>query len=700
MNRQEAKERIEKLKKIINHHRYLYHVLDQPDVSDAAFDSLKHELYELEQLYPEFITPDSPTQRVGGQALDKFEKVKHSSPMLSLEDVFEEQELRDWEKRIKKLVPGEKFDYYCELKMDGLSVSLIYRNSVLVRGATRGDGKIGEDITQNVRTIEAIPLSLRIPSEKELIEIGFNKKEISEIISIIQSGEIEIRGEVVMDNDVFEELNQEYKKEGKPLLANPRNAAAGSLRQLDPQITAQRKLDYYTWNLVTNLGQKTFSQGLLLAKLLGLKIIPHGKKLKSLSEAIDYHHYWVEHRKKLLFNCDGVAVKVNQLNLYSQIGAVGKAPRYWIAYKFQGEEVATKVEDIILQIGRTGVLTPVAVLKPVSNGGVNVSRATLHNEDEIKKLGLKIGDTVIIRRAGEVIPEVVRVLPELRTGQEKDFHFPKICPICGGPVIKKEVSDKKQKFSVAYYCANKDCWAVNYRQLIHFVSKPAMDIEGMGPKIIEQLMKEGLVRTPADFYKLTKDDLIPLERFADKSADNLIESIRRSRKIPLHRFIFALGIRHVGEETAIDLVEKIVNNDIKEPLDLITVFSQLSQEKLEKVDDIGPVMSQSIIDWFKNKRNQQLLKELNKYISFKKIEIVKENKLNGLSFVLTGELKSMTRNEAKDKIRELGGNPVSSVSSKTSYVVTGKNPGSKYEKAKKLGVKIIDEKQVLEMIGE
>ena len=698
MDREEAGERVKKLRGIINHYRYLYHALNRSEISDTALDSLKHELYKLEQQYPELITPDSPTQRVSGKALDKFEKVEHNPPMLSLEDVFEEKELFDWDERIRKLVPGENFNYYCELKMDGLSVSLIYENGLLIEASTRGDGKIGENITQNVRTIEDIPLSLRIPNNSELKKIGLNQEEIARVVSKIKNGRIELRGEVIMAKDVFKKLNQEYQKQGKAPLANPRNAAAGSLRQLNPQITAQRKLDYYTWSLVTDLGQKWQIQGLFLAKFLGMRIVPYGGKVDNLEEVIKYHHYWRDHRKNLPFNCDGVVVKVNCLDLYSKIGTVGKAPRYWIAYKFQGIETTTIIEDIIIQVGRTGVLTPVAILKPVNLSGVIVSRATLHNEDEIKRLGIKIGDTVVIRRAGEVIPEIVKVLPELRTGQERDFYFPKTCPICGGEIVKKKISDKKQGFSVAYYCANPNCWAINYRRLIHFVSKLAMDIEGMGPKIIKQLMEKGLVRTPADFYKLTKDDLIPLERFASKSADNLIKAIQKSRLVSLYRFIYALGILHVGEETAIDLVEKVINNKVRKPSDLIKIFTRLSDSDLGKIKDIGPVISRSISKWFNNQKNRAILQELDCYITFKLDKIVKEDRLTGVTFVFTGELDSMTRHQAEEKVRKLGGKASSSVSRRTNYVVAGRQPGSKYEKAKKLGVRIISEKEFLKMI--
>jgi DNA ligase (NAD+) len=547
MNKQEAKKRIEKLRREINHHRYLYHVLDKIEISDAALDSLKNELEKLEQQYPDLITSDSPTQRVGGKALEKFRKVEHFLPMVSLHDAFSEEEMRDWEERIQKLVPGKKLDYYAELKMDGLAVSLIYENGIFVRGATRGDGKIGEDVTNNLKTIEAIPLKL------ELKTISNKPLAISRI---------EVRGEVIMTKKVFEELNKKYKKEGKPLLANPRNAAAGSVRQLNPEITAERKLDCYIYGLASDSGQKTHEQEHLIAKNLGFKTIKFNKYCRNLGEVVEFHNYWVKHKENLPYYCDGVVVTVNNLFLHEKLGVVGKGPRYIMAYKFAGEEATTIVEDIVVQVGRTGALTPVAHLKPVPVGGVTISRATLHNENEIERLGLKIGDTVIVRRAGEVIPDIVKVLPKLRTGKEKNFHVPKKCPICESDVERREISDKKG-VSAAYYCVNKNCFAQNRRRLAHFASKGAMDIVGLGPKIIDLLIKEGLASSPADFYELKEGDLVPLERFAEKSAANLIEAIDKSKKISLAKFIYALGILHVGEETADLLAKEFIKNNFK-----------------------------------------------------------------------------------------------------------------------------------------
>ncbi len=682
LTKEEAQKRIEKLKEVINYHRYLYHVLNKQEISEEALDSLKHELWELEQQYPEFVMPDSPTQRVSGKPLEGFKKVTHSPRMLSLEDIFDEKELYDWEERIRKVVPNEKWDYYCELKMDGLSVSLIYENGLLKQGSTRGDGITGEDVTQNVKTIEAIPLSLRMPREKELKDLGFPDDLSGEIIKRARKGRIEFRGEVIMTEKVFKKLNEKYKKEGKPLLSNPRNAAAGSLRQLDPKITAERKLDYYVWQIVTNIGQRIHSNSVKIARLYGFKVVP-GKEVEDLKGAVKFHESWGRRRKKMPFNFDGIVVKVNQIDLYKKMGIVGKAPRYWIAFKFQGQESTTVVKDIIIQVGRTGKVTPVAILKPVNLEGAIVSRATLHNADEIRRLGLKIGDTVIVRRAGQVIPEIVRVLPELRTGKEKEFNMPKRCPFCGSLLVRKSGE-------VDYYCPNKNCFATRRRFLYHFVSKKAFNIEGLGPKIVDQLIEEGLVKNAADIFRLKEGDLLPLERFAEKSAKNLVESINKAREIPLSRFIFALGIRHVGEETAIDLANRFGS---------IGRLRRSSFEEIDRVPDIGEVVAKSIYDWFRNKDNQRFLDDLLsvgiKIIPPKKIK----RKFEGKTFVFTGGLNSMTRDEAKGKIRELGGDVSSSVSKNTNFVVLGKDPGSKYKKAKKLGVRIISEEEFLRMVS-
>jgi len=683
MTKEQAKQRIEKLKEEINYHRYQYHVLDRLDISDAVFDSLKNELEELERQFPEFITPDSPTQRVGGEPMDEFKKVAHNVPMLSLNDAFGEQELKDWEERIKKITPNAKLDYFCELKMDGLAMSLVYENGIFARGATRGDGKIGEDVTQNLKTIESIPLQLREPKGEELKKAGFDSVQIKKILSAVKSGKIEVRGEAIMTKKIFAELNRRYKKEGKALLANPRNGAAGSIRQLDPKITAERRLDFYVYALVTDVGQEKHNQEHDIAKLLGFKTVPENRYCKNIDEVIKFHAGFIKKREDLPFECDGIVVVVNEEGLYKKLGVVGKAPRYMIAYKFAGKEATTIVEDIIVNVGRTGALTPVASLKPVNVGGVTIKHATLHNLDEIKRLGVKIGDTVIVRRAGDVIPEVVSALPKLRTGKERVFHMPSKCPMCGGKVVRVQGE-------VAYRCANKNCFAVNRRHLMHFVSKGAMDIDGLGEKIINQLMREGLIQNPADIYELEEGDLEPLERFAEKSAKNLIGAIDKSRNVTLAKFIGALGILHVGEETAVDLANHFGS---------VKKIDSASLEEINSIANIGPVVAKSVYDWFGNGKNKKFLDRLLAHIKIENPKVVrKKQTLAGKTIVLTGELASMSREQAKQAVREHGGDPSSAVSRETGLVVVGENPGLKYDRAKELGVKIIGEEEFLRMI--
>jgi DNA ligase (NAD+) len=704
MDKQQAKIRIEKLKKEISRYRYLYHVLDRQEISDAASDSLKNELFKLEMEHPEFITPDSPTQRVGGKPLDKFKKVRHSAPMMSLFDAFSPEDMRDWEKRMERIMPGQKFDYFCELKLDGLAAALVYEKGKFSLGATRGDGAIGEDVTQNLRTVEAIPLALRRPEENELVKIGLPKPARNKFYAALDKGTIEARGEAIMTKKVFNELNQKYKKEGKPPLANPRNAAAGSIRQLDPKLTAERKLDCYVYSLITDLGLVMHEQELKLAAALGFKVLKYNKYCKNLEEVLAFHGEWEKNREKLPFHCDGVAVKINQLSLWPRLGAVGKGPRYIMAYKFSAEQAVTKIKEVVWQVGRTGALTPTATLEPVAVGGVTISRATLHNMDEIERLGLKIGDTVIIERAGDVIPKVIKVLPKLRDGGEKNIKPPADCPICGGKVVKAPGE-------VAYRCVNKNCYAVNLRRLTHWASRKAADIPGLGPKIIEQLAREGLARDISDFYKLTAGDLKPLERFADKSADNLAKAIADKKEIDLARFIYGLGIRHAGEETALLLAKQIPNplgraprsgaGKFQIPITKITKYYQeLKVEELERLEDVGPIVARSIYDWFHNKYNLALLDRLEKNgVTIKPLELrVKPRVLAGKTFVLTGTLESLTRDEAKAKIRELGGDISSSVSKNIDFVIAGTEPGSKYDKAKKLGVKIAGEEEFLKMI--
>ncbi len=697
ITKKQAKERMEKLRSEIQHHDYLYYVLDQPEISDAAYDSLKRELTELEKQFPEFTTPDSPTQRIGGPPLEKFEKVRHKVPMFSLQDAMNEEELKDWEERIKKfLTPSEKLDYFAELKMDGLAVTLIYKNGIFYKGATRGDGFVGENITQNLKTIKSIPLRLRI----EELPKETQKRAIKEV---------EVRGEIFMSKKAFLEVNKEQKEKGEPVFANPRNAAAGSVRQLDPKITAQRKLDFYGYQIVTEIGQKitrsseatrietrglaTHQEVHQFLKILGFKENPYNQFCQDLKEVIDFHQSIAKIRERLFYDIDGIVVTVNDEKIFKKLGVVGRTPRGSIAFKFPGLEATTKVKNIIVQVGRTGKLTPVALLEPVRVGGVTISRATLHNEDEIKRLDVRIGDTVIVQRAGDVIPDVKEVIKSLRTGKEKKSQMPKKCPICGSRVYRQEGE-------VDHYCSNKKCFATQRRYLYYFVSKKAFDIEHLGPKIIDQLVNEGLIKDAADIFSLTQGDLEPLERFAEKSAQNLVEAIEKAKKIPLVRFIYALGIRHVGEENAALLMRKFeIRNSKFEIKDLIRQARGWPFEDLQKIPDIGPIIGQSIYDWFYDEKNIKFLEKLEKNgveLEVPKIKI--SQKLVGKTFVLTGALKSITREEAKEKIKLLGGDVSSSVSKNTDLVVVGEEPGSKYERAKKLGIKTIDEKEFLKMI--
>jgi len=681
VNKQQAKQRIEKLKKVINYHRYLYHVLNRQEISDAALDSLKHELYKLEQQFPELITPDSPTQRVAGKPLAGFPKVEHKIPMLSIEDIFAEEELRDWEDYLKKLMPSEKFEYFAELKIDGFAISLLYENGIFKIGSTRGTGKIGEDVSQNLKTIESIPLKLEIHGEVPSKEIERNLKREIDPHTKFGVG-VEIRGEVYMDVKDFERLNKELAKRGEKTFANPRNLAAGSIRQLDPKLAASRPLKFLAYELITDLGQKTHSQKHQILLALGFKT-DEGRKCQNLPEAVEFWKAVGEKREKLPFQIDGVVINVNDNEIFQKLGVVGKSPRGVRAFKFSPKQTTTIIEDIKLPVGRTGAITPVAVLKPVEVGGVKISRATLHNEDEIKRLGVKIGDTVIVGRAGDVIPDVIQVLPELRTGKEKEFKMPKVCPVCGARL-------KRREREVVWRCPNPKCRARKREYFYHFVSRKAFDILGLGPKIIDRLLDEGLISDPADLFLLKEDDISHLERFAEKSAKNLILAIQSKKKITLAKFIYALGIRNVGEETSQDLAEKFCSFE---------KLKNASSPELQKIMDIGPVVAKSIYEFFPEKRNLKFIEKLKKV----GVQILEEKKpkqqpLKGKIFVLTGSLETMTREEAKEKIRILGGEISESVSKKTDYVLVGKEPGLKYQIAKKLGVKTINEEQFLRML--
>ncbi len=676
MNKQQAQKRIEKLRKVINHHRYLYHVMDRQEISDSASDSLKHELFQLEEEFPELIVPDSPTQRVGGKPLDSFKKIKHFVPMLSIQDIFSDKELKSWEDYLKRLERLEELDFFTELKIDGFAVSLVYENGLLAYGATRGNGKLGENVTQNIKTIESIPLKLEI-QPNILIEEKIKK--------LIKKGRIEIRGEVYMERKKFDKLNKELALKGEKVYSNPRNLAAGSIRQLNPKLAASRPLDFLAYDIITDFGQKTHSKEHEILPLLGFKT-DKGKKCKNLDEVISFWKKVNKKRNSFPFQIDGIVVSINNNSVFEKLGIVGKSPRAIRALKFSPEQATTKVLDIKVQVGRTGAITPVAVLKPITVGGVMISRATLHNEDEIKRLGVKIGDTVIIGRAGDVIPDVISVLPDLRTGKEKDFKMPEKCSVCNTKLVKL-------KTEIVWRCPNPKCFARQKKYFYHFVSRNGFDISGLGPKILNRLIDKNLVSDPADLFKLKEEDISCLERFAQKSAQNLIFAIQSKKSISLSNFIYALGIRNVGEQTAINLAQHF--NSLEK-------LKNVSLSVLEEIKDIGPIVAKSIYDFFQNKQNLNFIEKLGKAgVKIKNQQpliMLKARKLKELSFVLTGSLGSISREQSKSRIRELGGQVFNSVSKQTDFVIVGKSPGSKLQKAKKLGVKTINENEFLKML--
>ncbi len=700
MNKKEARGRIDKLRAEINRHNYYYHVLDKPEISDAALDSLKNELVKLEQEFPELITADSPTQRVGGRSLDIFEKVTHSAPMISIYDAFSEDDMRAWEQRNQKILGTQSlFEYHAELKMDGLAISLIYRNGLLERGATRGDGRVGENVTQNIRTMPTIPLRLRVPEEKELLKFGISETSRTALRTALAKGIIEVRGEAVMTEAMLAKLNKKYVAVGQPLLANARNAAAGSIRQLNPAITAERGLEFYVYGLATDFGFESHHLEHEVASLLGFKILRQNQVCRNLDELIAFHHSWETKRERLPFECDGVVAVVDDMQLWKRLGIVGKGPRYMMAYKFAAEQGTTVVEAVDWQIGRTGVLTPTARLRPVTVKGVTIRNATLHNLDEIRRLGLKIGDTVIIERAGDVIPKIISVLETMRSGAEKSVQIPKHCPMCNTPVERVEGE-------VAVRCLNPDCYAVNLRRLTHWASRGAADIPGLGPKIIEQLMIAGFVNDPADLYSLKKDDLLLLDRFAEVSVNKLLKTIASRTRLSLERFLFAIGINHIGEESARRLAlalpvwAKKHKQELTTPHSVGLVLASLPPEKLSELPDIGEVVAASIWAWSADKRNQDFLEHLTQSA----VTIVQATKkksdgsLGGKTFVLTGTLMQLTRTEAKATIREHGGVVTATVSRQTDYVVAGDEPGNKIDKARSLGVTVLNEKDFFSLL--
>ncbi len=679
MNKTEAGKRIDKLRKLIDEYRYQYHVLDKSLVSDEVLDALKRELFNLEQEFPDLITPDSPTQRVAGAPLPEFQKAKHEKPMISLNDVFSEKEFEDWFQRLKNFLGKDVApEFYLEPKIDGLAIELIYENGIFVQGSTRGDGLVGEDVTQNLKTVEAIPLKLNFKDE-------------------LQKKRIVVRGEVFLTLKEFERINKKLSEKGEKIFANPRNLAAGTIRQLDSNITASRRLDSYAYGLVTDLGQKNHEEEHKILKELGFKTNLDTKFVTSIKEVVSYRNYWEKNRGKLTYEIDGVVVILNNNNLFDEAGTIGKAPRGACAYKFSPKEATTKLLDIRVQVGRTGVLTPVADLEPVELNGVTITHATLHNFDEIERLGLKIGDTVIVSRAGDVIPKIIKNLPELRTGSEVIFKIPKKCPEDASEVIQEGVLLK---------CSNSNCGAVRRESLYHFVSRGAFNMEGLGPKIIDRFLDEGLISDAGDIFELKKGDIEVLERFGEKSAENIIAEVEIRKKITLPRFIYSLGILHIGEETSQLLANQVIEKNKHQESnlkisDVFSVLKSLSLEDLQKIRDIGPKVATSIFEWFRNEQNQTFLKKLEK--SGVELEKMAKKsgvgKLSGMSFVLTGTLSSLSRDEAKEKIRTLGGEVTESVSKKLIYLVVGENPGSKLEKAEKLGVKILYEKEFLNLLS-
>lgn len=712
---EQAKKRIATLAREIDIHRRLYHVADQPTISDEAYDSLLQELLALEARYPKYAASTSPTQRVGAEPEKAFRKVRHATRQWSFDDVFDVTELRAWDKKVKRLLRKEVeenklkaheakklkagLEYVCELKIDGLKMVLRYEAGVLVEGATRGDGAVGEDVTTNVRTIESVPLKLHRSTTGIFV------------------------GEVWLPKDQLKRINGERARLGEPLFANPRNAAAGSMRQLDSRVTAARRLNSFMYDIdrIADNKQQTTNNSdtpqtqieeLELLGKLGFQINPHFRLCRNVEEIERYYEEWNAKRHTLPYELDGIVIKVNQVALQHALGYTGKAPRFGVAYKFPAEQATTVVEDIQVQIGRTGALTPVAHLRPVRIAGSTVSRATLHNFDEIKRLDVRIGDTVILQKAGDIIPEIVSVIPTLRTGEERTVRVPKACPICGSPTERRTIGETlKAQESAALYCSNPRCFAIEREYLIHAVSKKGLDIPGLGDKIMEQLMNEGLVTDMADIFALTAGDLAPLERFAEKSAVKLTEAIASAKQVPAAKFVFALGIHHVGEETAELVVKqstqlktqkpnKAQNYKITNLADIIRYFPRVTKEEWMSIKGIGDVVAESLMIWFQDPHHQELLRELADQGVMVIFPVAQKETLpwQGKTFVLTGELTSFTRDEAKAMIKAKGGAVSSSVSRKTDFVVAGAHPGSKFAKAQGLGVKVLSEQEFGDLI--
>ena len=677
----EASQKIDKLRSEINHHNYLYHVLDSPEISDAEYDDLMRELKQLEEQYPQFLTDDSPSQRVGAAPVEAFGVVEHPQPLLSLGNVFSEDELENWYTRTLKLVGSSRFDFVGEHKIDGLAVALTYVDGKLTTGATRGDGFRGEDITQNLRTVRSIPLSLPRDAPPRF----------------------EVRGEVYLSKKGFQKLNKQRAEEGQPLFANPRNAAAGSVRQLDSRITAQRPLDIFIYMLGWAEGKTippTHWETMEYLISLGFKVNPNNCRLENLDAVKEYYRTWEKQRESLQYEADGIVIKINQLNLHDKLGDTGHEPRWAIAYKFPAVQGTTRLNDIGISVGRTGTLNPYAILEPVSVGGVTIKQAALHNEDDIRRKDIRIGDTVIIQRAGEVIPEVVGPVTNKRTGKEQEFSLreklPKndrgesVCPSCGKKSIVRPEGE------VMYYCANVACPAQAQQRIEHFASRGAMDIRGIGENLSAMLFEKGLVKDIADLYVLKdrRDELIVLEKLGEKSADKILAAIEKSQKRPLGRIIFALGIRHVGSETAEILADEFRTID---------TLTQATADELEEILTIGPRIAESIIAFFQQDDNQVILRRLQNTGVFPDAPATTKPTglpLSGKEFVVTGKLESFSRQEAEGKIKELGGTAKGNVTRNTDYVVAGTDPGSKRDRAVELGIPVINEKKFLEMLDK
>ena len=657
------KEEIFKLVALLNKYSYDYYVEDNPQISDTEYDTLYKQLEKLEQEYPEFILDNSPTQRVGDRVLDEFEKVIHKVPMLSLSNTFSIEDLRDFDSRISKLSSDDSIEYICELKIDGLAISINYENGKLVSAATRGDGMVGENVTENIKTIFSIPKTLK------------TKKSF------------EVRGEVYLPKKSFELLNKEREENNEVLFANPRNAAAGSLRQLDSKITAKRRLSAFIYSVVGDENINSQKMALTVAADLGLPVNPNFKLCKTIDEVVDYIMYWEEHKQDLPYEIDGIVIKVNSYSLQEEIGSTQKSPRWATAYKFPEEELATKLLDIELSVGRTGIITPVAVLNPINISGSTVSKASLHNKDIIDELDIHIGDMVVVKKAGEIIPKVVRVVEELRLANSEKYVMPNICPSCKSKTFTKEGDPFTR-------CLNLDCPEQNIRKIIHFASREALNIEGLGDKVVATLYEKGIIKHTIDLFSLDRNKLVELERMGDKSVDNLLNAIENSKQSSLDKVIFALGILNVGKKAGKILAEYYKN---------LTNFSKATVDELLELPDIGLITAESIVDYLSNDNNLRFINELIEIGINPQYEIQDKNTDNifsGKTIVLTGKLVELTRNEAKEYLERFGAKVTGSVTSKTDYVIAGEKAGSKLAKAEQLGIQVLSEDEFIDIMKE